>query len=51
MHNVEAIFEFGNAILHDDDVLLFVLESTKAKNDVRTYAMSYDSRYSWNGGV
>lgn len=42
MRSVEAIFEFGNAILHDDDDddLLFVYESTKAKNDVQTYAMS-----------
>lgn len=39
---MEAIFEFGNAILQDDDVLLIVFESTKAKNDVQTYVMSYE---------
>ena len=40
MHNVEATFELGNDILHHDDVLLSILESTKKY--VRTYAMSYE---------
>ena len=40
--NIEAIFEFGNAYVQDDVVILLsILESTKVKIDVWTYATSY----------
>jgi hypothetical protein len=42
VHIVEAIFDFDEGYLYNDDVLLlFVPESTKVKIDVWTYAMSY----------
>lgn len=57
VRNMEAIFEFGDVYLYNDvAILLFAHESTKVKNDVRTYVASskcnevVNSKYSMNGG-
>lgn len=43
VHDVEAIFEFGGAYLHDDVLfLLFFHEITKVQINMRMYAASND---------
>ena len=41
--NIEALFEFASIYLtNDGPLLLFVLEKTNVRVDVRTFAASYD---------